>query len=150
MPDLTNLLDLDRDQSARLLADGETDPVAAMQVGAIQQRSGLSEERHRLHLVHESRHLVVTDQQQGGPAARLEDPGDPVEPGTRKGGPISPPDAGREAGQEEQEQRGNGRAPERDRAYSISSLGGILPATCSGVRIQVPPQPSLKVVVAAR
>ena len=123
---------------------------AAVQVGPVQQPGGLREERHRLHLIHESRNLVVTDQQQGWPPAGLEDPGDPVEPGPREGGPVGPPDAGREAGQEKQEQRGNGRAPERDRAYSISSLGGILPATCSGVSTQGPSQPSRKVATAAR
>src|SRR5713226_1230534 len=155
--ELSDLLNFDRHQPVLFLAYREPDPVPATQIRRVEQAGRLGEEGHRLHLVHEARHRVVADHHQGTAPARVEDPGDAIETPSREGRPVAPPDAGGEAGEEEEEERGDRYAPERyrgnsrgSRRYSMSSLGGTLPATCSGVSTQVPPQPSLKVALAAR
>src|SRR6185312_15151971 len=51
-------------------------------------------------------------------APSLVNPGDPVQPLPRKRRPVAPPDPGREAGEQQQEERGDREAPEGYRGRS--------------------------------
>ncbi len=165
MAGLPNLQDLDRHEAFLLLSHREPDPIAAAEPRTVQPLPRVRVDRHRLHLVHEAGYRVVLHQHQGVAAPSLVHAGNSIQSPPREGRPVAAPDAGREAGEQQDEQRGNCKAPTdgrdpdvrgvprrrgRDRGYSGSSRGGILPATCSGVSTQVPPQPSLNVAIAAR
>jgi hypothetical protein len=55
----------------------------------------------------------VANHDQGSATPRLEEARDAVETPSREGRPVAPPDAGGEAGEEEEEKRGDRYAPER-------------------------------------
>src|SRR6185295_17051280 len=135
-----DLHDLDDDELvalARHLAHGEPDALSLAKIRRIEKFSGVREKGHRGHLLHESSHRVVPDEDQGVASSALEDARDAMEALGGEDFPVATPEAGRESGQQHAKQQG--RRPSRGPRHGAAGIRVCAFSTRTGPASAPPP-----------